>query len=226
MMSAHSSTTGAQAAEEPVGQDLYHRIIQALPAHMAVVDPDGRIILVNDAWTEFAASNGGHAEPSVMVGANYLEICRAAADADAHAAQALAGIEAVLAGHVPQFSMEYPCHSDWERRWYMLTVSPLRLGTGTGAVIAHLNVSIGKEAEQALRQSEIRFRAMFENAAVGIAEIAPDGRWLRVNDRLKRIVGHSIEDLLATTYHGITHPDDLDADVTQLEVMRSGAVDS
>jgi PAS domain S-box-containing protein len=228
MMSSIASTTDAQAtrADDSVVADLYRGIIQALPAHLAVVDPEGRLILVNEAWRDFSASNGGPTDSSVMVGANYLEVCRAAVDADIHAAQALAGIEAVLAGELPQFTLEYPCHSAWEQRWFLMTVSPLALGNGTGAVIAHVNISIGKEAEQALRASEIRFRAMFENAAVGIAEIAPDGRWLRVNDRLKRIIGYSIEDLLATTYRGITHPDDVDADATQLEVMRSGAADS
>lgn len=228
MTSSIGSTTGAEAArvDDLACKDLYRSIVQALPAHMAVVDRDGRIVLINDAWRDFAADNGGPTDSAVMVGANYLEACRVAAATDIHAAQALAGIEAVLSGALPHFSLEYPCHSEWEKRWFLMTISPLALGNGTGAVIAHVNISVGKEAEQALRASEIRFRAMFENAAVGIAEIGPDGRWLRVNDRLKRIVGYSLEELLATTYRGITHPDDIDADSTQLEVVRSGAADS
>ncbi|PPQ26237.1 PAS domain-containing sensor histidine kinase [Rhodopila globiformis] len=228
MMSSIGSTTDALAtrADDPAIMDLYRGIVETLPAHLAVIDRTGRIILVNKAWRDYAAGNGGPADAAIMVGANYLAVCRAATDTDIHAAQALAGIETVLAGDPPQFSMEYPCHSPREQSWFLMTVSPIGLGSGTGAVIAHVNITLGKEAEQALRASEIRFRAMFENAAVGIAEIAPDGRWLRVNDRLKRIIGYPVEDLLATTYRGITHPDDVDADATQMEIMRSGAVDS
>ncbi len=69
-----------------------------------------------------------------------------------------------------------------------------------------------KEAEEELRQSEARFRGTFENAAVGIAHVHPDGRWLRVNDRLCQIVGFSREELLARTFQDITHPEDQTAD--------------
>src|SRR5689334_6032745 len=108
MTSSIGSTIGAQAVrvDDLARKDLYRGIVQALPAHVAVVDRDGRIILINDAWRDFSANNGGPADSAVMVGANYLEVCRAAADTDIHAAQALAGIEAVLSGALPQFSLE------------------------------------------------------------------------------------------------------------------------
>jgi hypothetical protein len=114
MMSSTGSTLDAQAtrADDLAVADLYRGIVQTLPAHLAVIDPEGRVILVNEAWRDFSASNGGPTDSTVMVGANYLDICRAAGDADIHATQALAGIEAVLAGELPQFSMEYPCHSE------------------------------------------------------------------------------------------------------------------
>lgn len=68
------------------------------------------------------------------------------------------------------------------------------------------------EAEDALirsRASEARFHGTFEQAALGIAMVAPDGHWLRVNERLCRIVGYSAEELLGKTFHDITHPDDV-----------------
>src|SRR4051812_38370223 len=163
MMSSTGSTTDARAVradDDAGGNLLYRSIVHALPAHMAVIDLDGRVALVNDAWMGFAASNGEPDDSRIAVGANYLAICRAGAETDSQAAQALDGIEAVLAGQLPQFSMEYPCHSDWEQRWFLMTVSPLPVGGRRGAVIAHVNISVGKEAEQALEASEIRFRAM------------------------------------------------------------------
>ncbi|MCX8087581.1 MAG: ATP-binding protein [Rhodocyclaceae bacterium] len=72
---------------------------------------------------------------------------------------------------------------------------------------------------QALRESEKRFLATFEQAAVGIAHVAPDGRWLRVNRRLCEIVGYAPDELLTKTFQDITHPDDLEADLAQVHRM-------
>jgi len=77
-----------------------------------------------------------------------------------------------------------------------------------------------------LQESEARFRATFENAAVGIAHVAPDGSWLRVNRRLCEITGYAKDELLAKTFQDITHPDDLEADVAQLQRMRDGGIDT
>ena len=68
-------------------------------------------------------------------------------------------------------------------------------------------------AEAQLRLSEERFRHIFENAAVGIAEVGLDGRFTTVNDTLCAITGYSREELLQRTFQDITHPDDLDADI-------------
>jgi PAS domain S-box-containing protein len=65
---------------------------------------------------------------------------------------------------------------------------------------------------EALRESEERFRATFEQAAVGIAHVAPDGHWTRVNQRLCDILGYTTDELLQRTFQDITHPDDLEAD--------------
>jgi len=66
-----------------------------------------------------------------------------------------------------------------------------------------------RRAEMALRESEERFRTTFENAAVGIAIVSPEGRWLRVNDRLCDIVRYSRDEMLAKTFGDITPPEDL-----------------
>ena len=79
-----------------------------------------------------------------------------------------------------------------------------------------------RRAEEALKESEERFRATFEQAAVGIAHVGPDGRWLRVNDRLCEIVGYPREELLGLTFRDITHPDDLDNDLEHLSRLLDG----
>ncbi len=79
-------------------------------------------------------------------------------------------------------------------------------------------------AEHHLAGSEGRFRGTFEQAAVGMAHVAPDGRWLRVNDRLCEITGYTRQELLKLNYQSITHPDDLAADVAQATALLDGAI--
>jgi PAS domain S-box-containing protein len=83
-----------------------------------------------------------------------------------------------------------------------------------------------KEAQERLRQSEERFRATFEQAAVGIAHVAPNGRWLRVNQKLCEIVGYTHEELLEKTFQDITHPDDLDKDLQQARRLLAGEIET
>jgi PAS domain S-box-containing protein len=76
------------------------------------------------------------------------------------------------------------------------------------------------------QQSETRFRATFENAAVGIAHTAHDGRWLRVNNAMSRILGWPAAELITKSFQEITHPDDLAVELAQLEQLRDGTIDS
>jgi PAS domain S-box-containing protein len=82
------------------------------------------------------------------------------------------------------------------------------------------------EKIEAIRESEGRFRAIFENAAAGIARVALDGRWLEVNQRFCDIVGHPREELLTKTFSDITHPDDLDADWKQAWRLFAGEIEN
>ncbi|HYA27841.1 MAG TPA: PAS domain S-box protein [Acidobacteriota bacterium] len=81
-----------------------------------------------------------------------------------------------------------------------------------------------KRAEEALRESEEIFRATFENAAVGIAHVSPDGQWLKVNDKLCQILGYTREQLLTMTSQEITHPDDVDAKLALLKRAVDGEI--
>lgn len=80
-------------------------------------------------------------------------------------------------------------------------------------------------AERVLRDSEECLRATFEQAAVGMAHVAPDGHWLRVNQRLCDIVGYTPAELLRCSFQDITHPDDLALDLDYVRQMLSGEID-
>ncbi|MBI3205874.1 MAG: PAS domain S-box protein [Myxococcales bacterium] len=109
---------------------------------------------------------------------------------------------------------------DWVR-WEILPWTTEDGGVG-GIILFSEVITARKAAEGALRESEERFRSTFEQAAVGIAHVAPDGTWLRVNQKLCSIVGYSREELAAKTFQDITHPDDLDLDLAFVGRVLSG----
>lgn len=79
-----------------------------------------------------------------------------------------------------------------------------------------------EQSNSALRESEARFRGTFEIAAVGVANVAPEGRFTLVNERLCQILGYSREELLQRTFAEITHPDDLEADLVHVRELLAG----
>ncbi len=83
-----------------------------------------------------------------------------------------------------------------------------------------------QKSVEAVPDSEARFRAIFENAAVGISRVAPDGRLLEVNQRLCDIVGYTREELMTKTFADITHPDDLKADLRAMRRMLGGEIET
>ncbi|CAN5407107.1 hypothetical protein BH10CHL1_BH10CHL1_01070 [soil metagenome] len=81
-----------------------------------------------------------------------------------------------------------------------------------------------KQAEDALRVSEARFRGTFEQAAVGLAHVSIDGKFLRVNQRSCEIYGYSSAELLQTTPYAITHPDDLTPNLQNNQRLLAGEI--
>jgi diguanylate cyclase (GGDEF)-like protein/hemerythrin-like metal-binding protein/PAS domain S-box-containing protein len=145
-------------------QDFVQGILDSVSNQIAVLDAHGNIIAINNAWHQFAIDNSaelGQPAPQTAVGTNYLEICGMDAEVGAVAASdeamsARDGIQAVLAGSLPSFSLEYPCHSPHEYRWFVMTVTPLRSGE-KGAVVVHGNITRRKQAEH---YEQIRSQAL------------------------------------------------------------------
>ena len=92
------------------------------------------------------------------------------------------------------------------------------------ALLMLQDISHRVESERAAKESEERFSATFNQAAVGLAHLAPDGRWLRVNQKLCDIVGYTQDELLTLTFQDITHPDDIDRDLDKARQMLAGTI--
>lgn len=99
-------------------------------------------------------------------------------------------------------------------------------GRITSWVGFNLDISKRKRAEDALRESEARFRGTFENAAVGMSNIGMDGSWLRVNQRLCEIVGYSRTELRQRNFQDLTHPEDLPHTLDQFNALLHGEIDA
>ncbi|WP_051360324.1 PAS domain S-box protein [Candidatus Symbiobacter mobilis] len=95
----------------------------------------------------------------------------------------------------------------------------------SGEIVAlYEDITPRKQAEVALRESEEKFHLAMFHAPIGMAIVAPDGRWLDVNPALCKIVGYSEADLLVTDYQRITHPDDLEASLDRARHMLAGKI--
>src|SRR5690606_35849091 len=119
--------------------------------------------------------------------------------------------------------IEYPLEIDRRTVWFAGSVSPI----GEDRVVWVVrDVTTRKVAEEALAESERRFRSTFDQAAVGITHIDLTGRFLRVNSRLGDLLGYSRDELLRLTFRDITHPADRATHLVQTERLLAGEIDS
>ena len=135
-------------------QRFTRSVLDGLTAHVCVIDQTGVILTVNRAWLEFAAANGG-SPGELQAGANYLEVCEAAADRETaggvEARRFVTLLREVLIGQRQHFQFEYPCHSPEEKRWFVVRVSRMEVSDPPSYIVAHDNVTALKLAQEALR---------------------------------------------------------------------------
>ena len=128
--------------------------LDALSAHVAILDDAGTILEVNAAWRNFADAN-----QSVMgrygIGVNYIELCEAAQGGGAAEARAVAqGIREVIAGRQEEYALEYPCHGPSEKRWFLVHVTRFHWEGPKRVVVAHENITARRLMEDELRQAK------------------------------------------------------------------------
>jgi diguanylate cyclase (GGDEF)-like protein len=133
----------------PLPISLYKSVFHSLEDQIALIDQAGNILEINLAWQNFGVENGLPSGYTCM-GQNYLlTLSDAAAAGDCLACEASKGIADVLAGKLPFFYFEYPCHSLNEKRWFTMRVAALQGDESRGLfVISHHNVTQRKLAEE------------------------------------------------------------------------------
>ncbi|ELY53186.1 bacterio-opsin activator domain-containing protein [Natronolimnohabitans innermongolicus] len=117
----------------------------ALPTQIAILEPSGEIVYTNEAWRRFGEEND-ITEPADTVGVNYLAVCEGS-DGE-NAANAAAGINAVIDGRQEQFSFEYPCHGPDAERWFTMRAIPFAYDGTSYVLVLHLNITDRRRSER------------------------------------------------------------------------------
>ena len=194
----------------------YNRsLIEASLDPLVTIGPDGAITDVNTATER--ATGYGRAE---LLGTEFSSYFT---EPDL----ARAGYEQVFRdGNVRDYALEVR-HRDGHTTSVLYNASVYRDPSGRvlGVFAAARDVTQIKRTEAALRDSEARYRTIFEYASVGIAHVALAGDLVELNPRFCQIIGYTADELRALRFQDITHPDDLDADLANVQRILSGEID-
>jgi len=186
-------------------------ILNSLPASIVLLDSNGEIKTVNDSWRQFAFANFMECGPGNGIGLNYLEICdRARGDGSSDAQLAGSGIRSVLSGSRRSFSLEYRGDSPKEKRWFLLTVTPLADDRPSGAVVMHMDITALKQAESNLQALANRLSLATTVAGVGVWEWELANNTLTWDSTMFSIYGFApMAPMPYEIWSAAVHPEDL-----------------
>lgn len=197
----------------------YRTLFETSPDGVAMFDLEMNVIVSNERSAEIF----GYQDVASMSGTNAFDLI--AADYQERArgniqrmfeTGTLAPIESMgVKADGSQFAVEFSA---------MLIRDPA--GNPTGILGVTRDITERKQAAESIRESEERFAGAFEYAPIGVALVAPDGRWLKVNRALCEMVGYTEAELLASSSQTITHPDDLEVDLANMKAMVEGRINS
>ncbi|MBO0753425.1 MAG: PAS domain S-box protein, partial [Bradyrhizobiaceae bacterium] len=207
--------TEARLAEREAQLALF---VEHAPAAIAMFDAGMRYLAASRRFL----TDYGLPEDAEIIGHSHYEIFP---DLPAHWREIHSR---VMAGEEITRDEEPYLRANGRTDWCRASMKPWRTPDGRigGALLFSEVVTAQVEARRDLAASEGRFRATFENAAVGIGHLGPDMRWLRVNGALCRILGYPVEELVSRPLAEVSHPDDVEADLANGALMREGKLDS
>jgi len=182
-------------------EDRYRRgALGALREHIAILDSKGTILSVNRAWAEFSRENGGN-PAQTGPGVNYLEVCDRSTGKDQESAWQFAeGLRKVLGAETDVFTLEYPCHSKHEQRWFLSRITSYKLGGLLRAVVSHENITQFKELENTLRTNEELYRAIIDNQTELVCRYLPDTTLTFVNTAYCRYFGRNRAEMIGRRF--------------------------
>lgn len=122
--------------------DLLSSTLDGLEDHIAIIDQSGLITYVNKPWLDFGHENNYTKKSSEWLAHNYIHVCERSIESGAPlAAEALQGILDVLNGEKSVFTIEYPCHSPAEERWFRMRIVPIESDSARLFLVSHSNIT-------------------------------------------------------------------------------------
>jgi PAS domain S-box-containing protein len=198
--------------------------IEQMPAAIAIFDGEMRYLAVSRRYLSDLASLFSRAvfAPAEVIGRSIREI------SPDMPPRWHAICSRVLTGEDLAQEEDLVPREDGGAVWVRWSMKPWHTVDGRvgGALLFTELITEQVEARHALAESEARFRATFENAAVGITHVAPDGSFLRFNKALCRLLGWPADELITKSVQEVTHPDDRAAELAEWERLRAGKIDS
>jgi len=198
--------------------DFLDSLIRCANAPIVAWNPDGKIVLCNEAFEKMVGRRAGD-----LAGRSLENLFP-----EKDRGECLRAMKEASRGGIPSPGVEIPIlGKNGETRTVRWMASRILEEDDEDhyTAIAHgEDITERKQAEDRLRESEERFRKIFEGGVLGMAVLGLDFRFVRVNETLCRILGAEEEDLIGRTYLDITHPDHRESDRTQVDRLLKGEI--
>ena len=192
-------------------QNYLQQVIDGMPAGLLVVDTDRRVRSINGTMSAMLGI-----PEDALAESPLLESLIPAVELGER-------VTAALATGAPQDAVMVPVDGRTDGvRWFEFNIRRTAQAGGELLLLIGQDVTFRRQARLRLQESEEFFRLTFSQAAIGIALLSREGRFLRVNRKLSQIVGYTEIELLQRFFHQITHPDELDDDKALLERLVKG----
>ena len=212
--------TASRRMEEELrrSEHKFRLLYENAPVGIAHINLDGCWSYANRKFAEITGYR-----PEEIVGRSYLDVTPAE-----ERAVSTALTEKLLAGEIEIHRERRMLRKDGSTSWIRLTARMLRDESGRPqyGIGIFEDINARKQAEAALRESEDRFRATFENAPVGIAEARLDGMFINANPKLLEILGYTLEEFRHVSVQHVTHPADLEQTLSNFQALVSGQTSS
>jgi diguanylate cyclase (GGDEF)-like protein/PAS domain S-box-containing protein len=202
-------------------RERYNAVVESLHEGVVLQDASGQIVSVNTRAEEILGLTGDRLAGGTAHDPRWLSLRDDGSiyERDEHPAAL------VLATGEPQLDQVMGVRSaTGSLRWLQVNATPIHDGNGKldGVAATFSDVTVRRAEREDLRRAKELFATAFSQAPIGMALVDLDGSWLQVNRSLCDLVGYSEAELMKLTFQDITHPDDLDADLSLLDDTLSG----
>ncbi|MCF8240950.1 MAG: PAS domain S-box protein [Melioribacteraceae bacterium] len=190
-------------------KQLNQSALDSLTASICVLDEQCRVIKINRSWRE-SASQKSILIPIINEGENYINYIKSSEmNSKPQVLKFTKGIEDVISGVIEKFEVESECDQSFHKTWVISRVTPFVESDSLPrkVVITHTDISERKNAETALKESEERYKGLFESSPVGIVVENENGDIIAVNKAIQQISGYDREELIGRNINLFVHED-------------------